>query len=60
MQETGAPIRCDRIVRGSRELETLGVEQGEDQIDAQADGHGEAEKRLKHHILLQARVRALA
>jgi hypothetical protein len=43
-----------------RELETLGVEQGEDQVDAQADRHGEAEKRFEHRDLPQARVRALA
>jgi hypothetical protein len=43
-----------------RESKTLGVEQGDDQIDAQADRHGEAEKRFEHCELLHARVRALA
>jgi hypothetical protein len=40
--------------------ETLGIEQGENQIDPKQDGHDKAEDRFKHRGSPQARVRALA
>ncbi|WP_296708511.1 hypothetical protein [Rhodoblastus sp.] len=44
----------------SGNLETLGIEQGENEVDPEQDGHDQAEKRFEHRGLLQARVRALA
>jgi hypothetical protein len=40
--------------------EALGIEQGENEIDPEQDGHDQAEDRFEHPCLRQARVRALA
>ena len=40
--------------------EALGIEQGENEIDPEQDGHDQAEDRFEHVWLRQARVRASA